>query len=238
MVAAGQVVLVRYRPGVVGETARTVHVVRLPTGEQAGALGTMCGAALLLEDIETLTPGVGMPCTVCVLKHVMSTTPTGEPPMDGPDNAGAAGLAVGGACYQQWDWPVTLHRDRVQLSLYRDVSGLAIPVPLCTEVTQILTQRRCAPPVLAHPYAPEHHIVLTGERYGVALPWPPQVHRLTGVLLLPPTLTLRGPITWTRPPREDSLQLCREIDLFGALRAALGDSRPGDPPLGGDLLPT
>lgn len=57
----------------------------------------------------------------------------------------------------------------------------------------------------------------------MTLPWPSQVHRVTGVLLLPPTVTPRGPITWTRPPREDSLQLCREIDLFLAMRAALKD---------------
>jgi hypothetical protein len=74
---------------------------------------------------------------------------------------------------------------------------------------------------LAHPYTPEHHILLTGERYGVTLPWPPQVHQVTGVLLLPPTVTSRGPITWTNPPREDSLRLCREIELFGAVRTAL-----------------
>ena len=88
---------------------------------------------------------------------------------------------------------------------------------------------------MAHPYTPEHHILLSGERYGVSLPWPAQVHRVTGVLLLPPTVTARGPITWARSPGEDSLRLCREIDLFGALRTALTDSPPGnDPPPSGD----
>lgn len=129
---------------------------------------------------------------------------------------------------------MTLHRDQVQLSLHQDVSALAIPVQLCTEVTEILTRRRCMPPVLAHPYTPEHRIVLTGERYEMALPWPAQVHQITGVLLLPPTVTPRGPITWARPPWEDSLRLCREIDLFGALRTALGDCRPEDRPAGGE----
>jgi hypothetical protein len=126
---------------------------------------------------------------------------------------------------------VTLHRDQVRLSLHGDVSALIIPVPLGTEVTRILTQRRCAPPVLAHPYAPEHHILLTGERYGVPLPWPPQVHQVTGALLLPPTLTPRGPVTWAHSPRQDSLRLCREIDLLGALRTALSECPPGSPPL-------
>jgi hypothetical protein len=233
--AARPVVLVRYRRGVVGETARTVHVVPLPPEERAGAVGAWCGAALMLRDVETVTPGEGMPCTVCVLTHATSTTPTGEPPLEGPDTAGVAGLATGRAsCYREWGWPVTLHRDQVQLSLHHDVSALAIPVQLCTEVTEVLTRRRCTPPVLAHPDIPEHRIVLTGERYGVRLPWPAGVRRITGVLLLPPTVTPRGPLTWARPPGEDSLRLCREIDLFGALRTALGDGRPGDRPAGGE----
>ncbi|MGH4011791.1 MAG: hypothetical protein ACRDTH_27125 [Pseudonocardiaceae bacterium] len=109
------------------------------------------------------------------------------------------------------------------------MSALTIPIPLCTTVTEILTQRRCTPPVLAHPSTPDHRIVLTGERYGVTLPWPPQVHQVTGVVLLPPTVTPHGPITWVRPPEEDSLRLCREIDLFGALRTALNNP-PGGPP--------
>jgi hypothetical protein len=81
-------------------------------------------------------------------------------------------------------------------------------------------------PVLAHPSTPEHHLVLAGERYGVTLPWPPQVHQVTGVLLLPPTVTPRGPITWTQHPQHNSLQLCREIDIFGALRTVLSDFPP------------
>ncbi len=178
---------------------------------------------MLLVDIETVSPGEGMPCTVCLVTQAWGISPAGEPGAGDPGSADAAGLAAGGACYQQWGWPVTLYRDQVQLNLHREVSALAIPVPLCTEVTEILTRRRCAPPVLAHPYTPDHHIVLTGERYGVLLPWPHQVHRVTGVLLLPPTVTLRGSITWTRPPREDSLQLCREIDVFTALRTAMND---------------
>ncbi len=226
------VVLVRYRPGVTGETARTVHVVPLPTDRQAGAVGALCGAALMLGDIEVVGPGEGMPCTVCVVTHVTGTALAGEPPAGSPDGVDATGLAAGGACYQEWDWPVILHRDQVRLSLSLEVSALAIPVALGIEVTQILTQRRCAPAVLTHPYAPEHRIVLTGERYGVTLPWPAQAHRVTGVLLLPPTVTPRGPITWIQPPRQDSLRLCREIDLFGALRTAL--SSPGGLSLGGD----
>jgi hypothetical protein len=224
---ARPVVLVRYRPGVIGETARTVHVVPLPTDERVSVVGALCGAALMVHDIELVTPREGMPCTLCVLTQALGTVPPGE------SGADAAGLAAGGAAYQGWGWPVTLHRDQVRLSLHCDVSAWALPVPLGTEVTEILTRRRCAPPVLAHPYAPEHHIVLTGERYGVPLPWPHQVHQISGVLLLPPTATPRGPITWIQPPQEDSLQLCREIDLFGALRTTLRDFPPDGPPPGG-----
>lgn len=228
--AARTIMLVRYRPGVAGETARVVHLVPLPTDEQAGVVGALCGAALMVHDMETVTPGVGMPCTLCVVTHVTGTALAEEPPAGSPAEGPGTGLAVGGACYQQWGWPVILHRDQVRLSLSRDVSALAIPIPLGIEVTQILTQRRCAPPVLAHPYTPDHHILLTGERYGVPLPRPPQVHQITGVLLLPPTVTPRGPVTWIHPPWADSLRLCREIDLFGALRTALGGSSPADSP--------
>ncbi|MGH3888553.1 MAG: hypothetical protein ACRDSZ_18670 [Pseudonocardiaceae bacterium] len=217
--AARPVVLVRSRPSVTGENARTVHVVSLPT-HRAGAVSTLCGAVLMLADIETVTPGDSMPCTVCVINHVAATAPTGEPPAGSAD---AAGLTAGEIAYQEWGWPVTRHRDQVRLSLHRDVSALVIPIPLSTEIREILTQRRCAPPVLAHPYTPDHHIMLFGERYGVTLPWPSQVHQVTGTLLLPPTVTPRGPITWSQPPRENSLRLCREIDLFGALRTVLND---------------
>jgi hypothetical protein len=233
VVAARPVMLVRYRPGVTGETARTVHVVPLPTDERAGVVGALCGAVLMLHDMQILTPGEGMPCTLCVLTLVTSTPTIGKPPTDSSNNAGA-GLAAGGIAYQRWGWPVTLHGDQVRLNLYSDVSALTMPVPLCTEVTQILTDRGCAPPVLAQPSTPEHHIILTGERYGVPLPWPPQVHQVTGILLLPPTVTPCGPIIWSQPPQEDSLRVCREIDALGALRTVLHDSPLGDPPSSGD----
>ena len=65
---------------------------------------------------------------------------------------------------------MTLHRDQVRLRLDHAVSALMIPAPRCAPVIPVLIQRRCAPPVLAHPYAPEHHIVLTGEKYGLRHP--------------------------------------------------------------------
>jgi hypothetical protein len=94
---------------------------------------------------------------------------------------------------------------------------------LSTEVIQLLTARHCDPAVLAHPDTPEHHLILTGERFPAPLPWPPGAHQITGTLTLPPTITPHGPITWIRSPHQDSLHLSREIDVFGALRAILGD---------------
>jgi hypothetical protein len=220
--AVQSVMLVRYRPGVVGQSAREVHLVPTPDGRVAGTVGTLCGALLSLEKIETLSCGQGMPCMMCALHHLSATAPVVEPPAGSPDNE-ATGL-INGAVYQAWDWPVIQHRDQIRLSLDCDVSAIEVPILLSAEVTQILTERHCAPAVLAHPYAPEHHLILTGERFGVALPWPPSVQQVTGALMLPPTMTPRGPITWVQPPHQNSLHFSREIDVFSALHTVLGDS--------------
>lgn len=222
--APGPVLLVRYRQGVVGETTRTVHVVSLPPGDPADVVEALCGAVLTPGEIEAVAAGEGMPCILCLLHCV--TDPTlaeTQPPHGNPDRADTAAPAPAGLTYQYWGWPVTLHHGQARLSLDGTVSALMIPTPLCTGVIPILTQRRCAPPVLAHPYAPGHHIVLTGEKYGIPLPWPEQVHQVTGVLLLPPTPTPRGPVTWITTPQPESLHLCREIDLFAALRSNTED---------------
>lgn len=142
------------------------------------------------------------------------------------DSGGAE--PAGGMAYQAWGWPVTDHRGQIRLSLQGDASAIAIPIPLSAHVSRILAARHCAPAVLADPYGPEHHIVLTGERYGVTLPWPSNVYQVTGAVLLPPTMTARGPITWVQSPSKDSLRLSREIDVFSALRTALSDVSRGD----------
>ena len=175
-----------------------------------------------LEKIETVSSGQGMPCMMCALHQVSATAPVVEPPAGSPDSEGT-GL-INGAVYQAWGWPVIQHRDQIRLSLECDVSAIEVPILLSAEITQILTKRHCAPAVLAHPYAPEHHLILTGERFGVALPWPPSVRHVTGVLMLPPTMTPRGPITWVQPPCQDSLHFSREIDVFSALHTVLGAS--------------
>jgi hypothetical protein len=134
---------------------------------------------------------------------------------------GPAGAEI--AAYKLWGWPLSQNHDLIQLSMDSDASAIAIPVPLSIKVTRTLIARHCAPAVLAHPYAAEHHIVLTGERFDAPLPWPPGVYQVTRALMLPPTKTLYGPITWVQRPSRNSLRLCREIDVFGALRSALND---------------
>ncbi len=230
VVDARPVVLVRYRPGLAGPTVRTVHLVPLPVSGQAGAASALCGAVLRPEEIETVHPGQGMPCTPCMISQVAGTIP---PPATRPSAAPAPDAtgtnerpAAVGVDYRAWGWPVTTRRDQVRLSLERDLVALITPIVLAVQVRAILIRRRCPPPVLAHPYAPEHQVLLAGERYEVALSWPPGVHRVTGALLLPPTMTPRGPIAWVQPPQQDSLRQCREIDVRAAVRAAHSDPPP------------
>ena len=222
--AVQPMMLVRYRPGNTDQTTHAVHLAPLPDRHVAGTVATLCGALLNLDDIDTDTvnSSQGMPCTLCLLHHVTAPAPAVVAPVDSPDSHDAR--LINGLAYQAWAWPVTQHRDQIRLRLDCDVSALAIPILLSTEIIQLLTARHCDPAVLAHPYAPQHHLNLTGERFPAPLPWPPGVHQITGTLTLPPTTTPRGPITWIRPPHQDSLHLSREIDVFGALRAILGDS--------------
>ncbi len=218
--SARPVALVRYRPGVAGEAARMVHLIPLPNGGQGGAAHALCGVLLRTADIEMVTPGHGMPCTPCVVSHVADSPP--PPTIEPSQTADPDPVArVAAADYEGWGWPVAVRRDQVWLNLEPDTVALIIPVPMADRVAAILTARRCLPPVLAHPYAPEHLVLLAGEPYPVVLPWPPGVDRITATLLLPPTLTPRGPLRWVHPPQENSLRLCREIDVLAAVRTAL-----------------
>ncbi|MGB7796882.1 MAG: hypothetical protein WBL53_11600 [Pseudonocardiaceae bacterium] len=226
--AVQPVMLVRHRPGTTGQTTHAVHLASLPDQHMAGMVGTLCGAVLSLDDIDTVTSSRGMPCTMCLLHHVTATAAAVVAPVDSPDSDDA-GL-INEVAYQAWAWPVTQHRDQIRLRLDCDVSAIAIPIPLSTEVIELLTARHCDPAVLAHPDTPEHHLILTGEKFPTSLPWPPGVHQITDTLTLPPTITPHGPITWIRAPHQDSLHLSREIDVFGALRAILGDSTGDHPP--------
>jgi hypothetical protein len=204
--------LVRCRAGVISRTAGTVHLVPVPSECESGVVVASCGRLLGAEKVEAVGPGVGVPCTACLANWAIAM---------GSSSAGREcgdTEIVGGPLYSAWGWPVTQQRDLIQLSLDCDASAIAIPISLSLEVTRVLTARHCAPAVLAHPYAPEHHMVLTGEKFGAALPWPSDVYQVNGSVMLPPTMTVGGPITWVQPPSKDSLRLSREIDVFGALR--------------------
>jgi hypothetical protein len=229
IVADEPVILVRYRSGVTHRTVCTVHLVPKSDWWEAGAVGTLCGALLTLDEVETVNPGEGVPCTACMVSQASAMAMVGELRRSDPErgDAGLGGLAT----YHTWGWPVTEHCDQIRLRLRHDASAIAIPVPLAVEVTQILTARYCVPAVLAHPDAPDYGIVLTGERFDAMLPWPTGVHQVVGTLALPPAMTPRGPITWMRSPHKDSLRLSREIDVFGALRTVLNRFQTGGQPL-------
>ena len=220
--AVQPVMLVGYRPANTAQSTRVVHLAPLPNRHPGDTIATLCGALLSLDDIETVNSSQGMPCTTCLLHHVTATAPAVTPPVDSPDSDDAR--LSNGLAYQAWAWPVTQHHDQIRLRLDCDVSAIAIPIVLSTQLIELLTARHCDPAVLAHPDTPDHHLILTAERFPAPLPWPRGVYQITGTLLLPPTMTPRGPITWIRPPHQDSLHLSREIDVFGALRAIHADS--------------
>lgn len=119
--------------------------------------------------------------------------------------------------------------DQVWLALDQCAVALLVPLALAEQVDTILSSWRCPPAVLAHPDAPDHQVFLAGEPYGVALGWPRGVQRIAGSVLLPPTVTPRGQLTWIQPPGPDALRLCREVDLA----AALNTTQTNRPPAGG-----
>lgn len=224
------VILVRYRPGRTGETARTVHLAPLPDCGAPGALTALCGMLLSPEDIEQVSVGEGMPCTLCAVSQV-SVLPPADNPSDAATTAPGldAGPSEAAAVYDGWGWPVTLRGDQVWLALGPDAVALMVPTVLANRVAAVLTARHCLPAMLTHPYAPEHRVLLAGEPYPVTLPWPPGVHRVATSLLLPPTMTPRGPLTWARSLHPDALALCREIDVLAALRTVLDEPPPTAP---------
>ncbi|HEX2299345.1 MAG TPA: hypothetical protein VHH34_12675 [Pseudonocardiaceae bacterium] len=225
------VILVRYRADRTGETARIVHLAPLPEGGVPSAPTALCGVLLPPEDVEQVGVGEGTPCTLCAVSHVSAmlppgdTAPDAESPLPGP----AAGPSEAAAVYRDWGWPVTLRRDQVWLTLGSEAVALMVPAVLANRVTTVLTARRCLSAMLTHPYAPEHRVLLAGEPYPVPLPWPPGVHRVATSVLLPPTTSPRGPLTWARSPHPDALVLCREIDVLAALRTTQDESPPATP---------
>jgi hypothetical protein len=129
------VVAVRHRGGPADQGARAVHLVALPVRPGVGAVGALCGALLPVANIETLEPGEGMPCTMCLLYRTR-TRPSEQAP--------AA-------------------EDRRLLTLGGTTTALLIPLDLVGRVQAILAARSCPVPILIHPDAPEHRVFVTGD---------------------------------------------------------------------------
>ncbi|MGH3794102.1 MAG: hypothetical protein ACRDSP_04370 [Pseudonocardiaceae bacterium] len=220
------VVLLRPRRHPTDAGPRLVHLAPLPEGALSSALTALCGTLLHPDAVEQVTAGEGTPCSPCLVSHI-ATLP-GEP-LAAAAEALDPGPAAAASTYREWGWPVLLRRDQVWLALGAEAVALTVPTAAAARAAALLTVRRCPPAMFAHPYAPEHQVLLAGEPYGVALPWPPGVHQVATSVLLPPTMTPRGPLTWTRAPLPDALTLCREIDVLAALRAAADEPPPSTP---------
>lgn len=202
----GVLVLMRVRQRMCGEARRVVHLAPLPSGaEVSGSLAALCGASLAADEVEPVGPGVGVPCSRCLLCQ---------------DSVGVP-LLPSVTTYQVWGWPVTVCGDQVLLTLGAEVTALVLPAGLAEAVTAILAGRDRRAPVLVNPGAPEDRLLLAGEPYGVPLPWPARVRIVTGTLALPPSATPFGPVRWQRRPTTADLAGCREIDVFGAVHTTL-----------------
>lgn len=229
-------VLVRQLPTTDPVKGGDAHLLPLPLRSADGrreVLSALCGACLHIARIETVRPGHGLWCTYCFVAHVTGSPAVARAAASPPDATlvgvtgtevdSYAGRLAAGVAYQRLGWPVDLRRHEVSLDLELAVDAVALIIPtvLATAVADLLVRRRCPPPVLAHPAMPAHRVIVAGERFPVPLDWPAGVYRTTGTLLLPPTVTDRGPICWVRPPQPHALRLCREVDVVAALRAAL-----------------
>ncbi|MBV9011181.1 MAG: hypothetical protein JO272_03885 [Pseudonocardiales bacterium] len=76
----GPVLMVRYRAGVIGETQRTIHAVRLlPANTSAeGTLTALCDTILNPADLDIVDFRDGMPCMTCLF-HLATITHTPDP---------------------------------------------------------------------------------------------------------------------------------------------------------------
>jgi hypothetical protein len=126
---ARRVVLARYRSDSARPARREVHLIAVPVrGAQgargaAGAVSALCGALLDVTEMETVLPGQGVPCTVCVLAHLSGSAgpPPAEPSATAPtghdDQEGHAGPLAAVRSYRALGWPVVLRRNQVLLNL-------------------------------------------------------------------------------------------------------------------------
>lgn len=186
--AARRVALVRYRSDASWAADHDVHLLPLVARVTSGTndASAICGAPLRLSDVETVVPGAGVWCTICVLTQLTGSR--------GPSRSTPAGIDGRAQCreaaagYRALGWPTAVQPGRVSLNLDLEIDAVALVIPaaLGADVVDILVRRRCTPAVLSHPALPDHRIVLAGERYGAPLPWPTGVHRVTGTLVLRP----------------------------------------------------
>lgn len=108
-------VLVRLRQGVCGEVGRAVHLVPLPRDtEVSGVRGALCGVSLVAEQVETVAPGVGMPCMRCMRCLLHRDSAVQQP-------------ATSATMYREWGWPVTVRENQVLLTLGVEVTALVLP---------------------------------------------------------------------------------------------------------------
>ncbi|HEX2299037.1 MAG TPA: hypothetical protein VHH34_11060 [Pseudonocardiaceae bacterium] len=221
-----RVVLARALPDAEGTPDHTVHLVTVPIGEgsDGSAVRGLCGTRLRRGRIETVAAGEGVWCTFCFIVHVTGIAPASDAAGE-PDASARVGAVL---AYRELGWPVTVRAGQVSLNLDLDLDAVAVVIPaaLAAQVAQILDERRCPPAMLTHPALATHRVMVAGERYGVALGWPAGVYRVTGTLLLPPSVTAHGPVRWVRPPQQHSLRLCREIDMCAAVHTALREPPP------------
>lgn len=197
------------RPSISSDQAR--HLAALPDSAEAGAVSALCGALLASDQIETVEPGQGMPCMTCVLSRIRMPQPA------------AAHRPEGVADFRELGWPVNILDDRVLLTLGSEASALVLPVGLADKAQAILAARQRPAAVLVHADAPEHQVFVAGEPHGTPLPWPPTVRAVTGTLQLPPCTTPDGTVMWHYLPDNHILRMCREIDIFAAVRTAWHD---------------
>jgi len=220
---ADSVVAIRERPGTADKAGRTVHLALLPTEKVPGVISTLCGAQAALEKIVTGSLGAGLPCDVCLSYRDAADQPiipdesAGEGPTPAHRRASAEGYAALGS-------PVITRSEQTLLIPGDQITALLLPIALAERTTRILAARARPTPVLTHPDAPQHQILITGEPYGAPLPWPAGVLTVIGHLPLPPARTPQGAVEWVHLPDGHALTFCREIDLINALHYLVAQS--------------
>lgn len=85
----------------------------------AAATSALCGALLHPDKIETVAPGHGIPCDLCLLSLVAQHPPPATTPTPEVADVDSEPLAAT-AAYRAWDWPVTLRHNQLWLNRNRN----------------------------------------------------------------------------------------------------------------------